>query len=249
MAQRGRPAKVLSSSDLDALMIFIQNLPFLKKNQIAALNLLSRDNQNFNEAELKILKLADREKSLHQQKQTLFEQIKVKQQNQQKLLENEVEILELEVKKHERDYFFRLDRALESYMKIQKAILNDRIRLENERRRDVLKKSDKSTSEAKKRRSEQNKRKYELGAAVLALFKELNVDIESKTSDELQMMFKKSMLLSNEIKTTEFYKESFRLTQSHEQGNQLFIRALNGLSEITFSNEKFHLLLLKKYLL
>ncbi|WP_368970999.1 hypothetical protein, partial [Bacillus cereus] len=79
-----------------------------------------------------------------------------------------VEILALEKNKQEREDFFRLDRALESYMKIQKAVLNDRIRLENERRRDVLKKSGKSTSEAQKRRNEENRRKYELGGAVLA---------------------------------------------------------------------------------
>lgn len=248
MAQRGRPAKVLSSSDLSELLLFIRSLPFRKKNQENALDLLQRAEQDFDEAEMKVLKLADREKSLHQQRQTLLEQIKLKEKNQQKLLDNEVEILELEIKKHERDYFFRLDRALESYMKIHKALLNDQIRLENERRRDVLKKSGKSISEAKKKRSEQNKRKYELGGAVLALFKELNVEIESKTSDEILTMLKNSMLLSSEITTTEIYKQAFSLSKSDNQANKLFIRALNGLPEFTFSNEKFHLVLLKKYL-
>ncbi|KOC58586.1 Replication protein [Habropoda laboriosa] len=115
---------------------------------------------------MKVLKSADREKLLFQQRQGLLEQIKLKEKNQQKLLENEVEILALEKNKQEREDFFRLDRALESYMKIQKAVLNDRIRLENERRRDVLKKTGKSTSEAQKKRNEENRRKYELGGAI-----------------------------------------------------------------------------------
>ncbi|WEV50091.1 hypothetical protein OZX61_12055 (plasmid) [Acinetobacter sp. ESL0695] len=151
MAQRGRPTKVLSSSDLSELLLFIRSLPFRKKNQEHALDLLQRTEQDFDEAEMKILKSADREKLLFQQRQGLLEQIKLKEKNQQKLFENELEILALEKNRQEREDFFRLDRALESYMKIQKAVLNDRIRLENERRRDVLKKSGKSTSEAQKK--------------------------------------------------------------------------------------------------
>ena len=39
------------------------------------------------------------------------------------------------------DTFFRLDRALESYQKIEKAALENRIRLENEHKRDILNKT------------------------------------------------------------------------------------------------------------
>jgi hypothetical protein len=38
------------------------------------------------------------------------------------------------------DNFFRLDRALESYQKIEKATLEDRIRVEKEDRRELSKK-------------------------------------------------------------------------------------------------------------
>ena len=48
------------------------------------------------------------------------------------------------------DLFFRLDRALESYQKIEKAALDNRIRLENEHKREILQKSHKELTEAQK---------------------------------------------------------------------------------------------------
>lgn len=134
MAQRGRPAKILSQSDLGQLLNFLKTLPFLKKNQQQALQLLQQVDKNFNDQQLNILKTADRQRIQYQQRQVLLEQLQLKASNQQKLLENEAEILALSAQDLDQDTFFRLDRALESYQKIHKAVLNDRIRLENERR-------------------------------------------------------------------------------------------------------------------
>ena len=63
--------------------------------------------------------------------------------------------------------FFRLDRALESYQKIQKAALENRIRVENEHRRDILNKTHKKLTEAQKRRNAENQLKYALGGLEL----------------------------------------------------------------------------------
>ncbi|MBF7686523.1 hypothetical protein I2F17_11915 [Acinetobacter sp. B10A] len=246
MPQRGRPAKVLSSADLDELCLFLQNLPFRKKNQIRALDLLQRVEQDFDEAEMKVLKLADREKSLHQQRLTLLHEIQVKAKNTQKLDANEAEIFELSAQYQDQEVYFRLHRALESYQKLHQALLNDRIRLQNERRRDILAKTSKSPTEAQKRRNEENRRKYEVGGAVLALFKELNVDIESKSAEVLKNMLKNEILFTHRIKRTEIYKQSLELTKHTEQARVLFLQALNDLPTYTLSDEKIHLVLLNK---
>lgn len=106
MPKRGRPAKVFSATDFENLRTFLQQLPFLKKAQEKALNLLQNSSENFDDQQFKILKFADREKILYQQKQTLLEQIKIKQKNQQKLLQNEAEILALSALDLDQETFF-----------------------------------------------------------------------------------------------------------------------------------------------
>ncbi|WP_228157244.1 hypothetical protein [Acinetobacter sp. CFCC 11171] len=140
MAARGRPAKILTSNDLMTLQQFLKNLPFLKKNQQQALTLLQQANGIFNDKQLNLLKAADRDKNQFLKRQALIEQIKLKDKNQQPLLANETEILALLTQEMDQDNFFRLDRALESYQKIEKAALENRIRLENEHKREILQK-------------------------------------------------------------------------------------------------------------
>ena len=121
MATRGRPAKVLSSKDLLELEKFLIDLDFLKKNQQKAIQLLQKEYEALDEKDLNLLKIVHREKNQYQQRQTLLDQIKTKQKNQQKLLANEIEILQLLEKEQNQDNFFRLDRALTSYQKNRKS--------------------------------------------------------------------------------------------------------------------------------
>lgn len=136
MAARGRPAKVLSSKDLLELEQFLRNLDFLKKNQKQAAHILiSKQDYELDEKDLRLLKVVHREKIKFEQRQALIPQIQIKQRNKQPLLANEIEILGLLRLELNQDVFFRLDRALESYQKLEKAALDNRIRLENEHRR------------------------------------------------------------------------------------------------------------------
>ena len=144
MATRGRPAKVLTPNDILTLQQIVENLPYLKKNQKLATSLLhSKEFSELNEKDLSLLKIVHREKIQFEQRQSLIAQIQIKQRNQQQLLANEIEILQLLEKEQDQDTFFRLDRALESYQKIEKAAHEDRIRLENEHKRDILNKTHK----------------------------------------------------------------------------------------------------------
>ena len=83
MANRGRPTKILSPNDIQALQHFLKNLPYLKKNQQQAFSLLSQSHGPYNENQLKLLKTVDREKNHYQTRHALIEQIQKKQKNQQ----------------------------------------------------------------------------------------------------------------------------------------------------------------------
>ena len=73
---------------------FLNDLDYLKKNQKQATTLLhSKEFHELDEKDLSLLKIVHREKIQFEQRQTLIEQIKLKEKNQQPLLTNEIEIL------------------------------------------------------------------------------------------------------------------------------------------------------------
>jgi hypothetical protein len=247
MPKRGRPAKVFSATDFENLRTFLQQLPFLKKAQEKALNLLQNSSENFDDQQFKILKFADREKILYQQKQTLLEQIKIKQKNQQKLLQNEAEILALSALDLDQETFFRLDRALESYQKIQKAVLDDRIRLENERRREILQKTGKTITEAQKKRNEENRRKYEIGGAVLAAFKKLDIKIETDTPEQIHNRIVNSHQFVSKVKSTKIFKQIVQQQNNFFRRQNLFIDVLEGLSTWSNRDQKLSTIEIEKH--
>ena len=231
MATRGRPAKVLSSKDLFELEEFLMNLDFLKKNQQRANTILhSKEYDELDEKDLRLLKIVHREKVQFEQRQRLITQIQLKQSNKQPLLANEIEILQLLEKEQDQETFFRLDRALQSYQKLEKAALDDRIRLENEHRREVLRKTAKTLSEAQRKRNIENQRKYELGGAVLAAFKQLNIDISQSTPDQIKNRIINNKNFVDSVKNTKIFNEVKKYQDNYFNREKLFVDVIQGLA-------------------
>lgn len=246
MVQRGRPAKILTPSDLDALLDSLQKIPFLKKNQRHALQLLQQQDRNFDEKQLAVLKIADRQNTQYQQRKLLIEQIKLKEKNKQTLLANEIEILQLLEKEQDQDTFFRLDRALESYRKIEKAALENRIRLENEHKRDILNKTNKELTEAQKKRNAENQLKYALGGIVLSIWKHAQWDIDPNNVETVEHRIKNSFRTATKIRNSALFQEAIAMTQDSKEASRLFFLALNALPTYNINQEDFHKVLLKK---
>ena len=231
MATRGRPAKVLSSKDLFELEEFLMNLDFLKKNQQRANTILhSKEYDELDEKDLRLLKIVHREKVQFEQRQRLITQIQLKQSNKQPLLANEIEILQLLEKEQDQETFFRLDRALQSYQKLEKAALDDRIRLENEHRREVLRKTAKTLSEAQRKRNIENQRKYELGGAVLAAFKQLNIDISQSTPDQIKNRIINNKNFVDKVKNTKIFNEVKKYQDNYFNREKLFVDVIQGIA-------------------
>ena len=247
MATRGRPAKILTTTDLVELEKFLADLPYLKKNQKLATALLhSKEFSELDEKDLSLLKIVHREKIQFQQRQALITQIQIKQRNQQQLLANEIEILQLLEQEQDQDTFFRLDRALESYQKIEKAALENRIRLENEHKRDILNKTNKKQTEAQKKRNAENQLKYALGGIVLSIWKSYQVEIDPNNLKTVENRIKSSLLSSGKILNSVLYKEALAMTQDHKEAKKLFFLALEKLPTYNINQEDFHKVLLKK---
>ena len=246
MAARGRPTKILTQNDLLTLQQFLENLPYLKKKQQQALTLLQQPQAPFNQQQLSLLKTVDREKNQFLQRQALIEQIKLKEKNQQPLLANEIEILALLKQDMDQDLFFRLDRALESYQKIEKAALDNRIRLENEHKREILQKGQKQLTEAQKKRNAENQLKYALGGIILSIWKKAEWNIDPDHLESVEHRIKNSLISNSKIQNSQLYQEAFNLTQDHQQARTLFFLALDALPTYKTQQEEFHKALLKK---
>ena len=246
MASRGRPAKILTTTDLIELKKFLIDLDYLKKNQQKAIQLLQQEYDQLDEKDLNLLKIVHREKIQFEKRQLLITQIQLKQKNQQQLLANEIEILQLLEKEQDQDTFFRLDRALESYQKIEKAALENRIRLENEHKRDILNKNNKELTEAQKKRNAENQLKYALGGIVLSIWKGYQVEIDPNNLKKVENRIKSSLLSSVKIRNSALYKEAFAMTQDHSKARKLFFLALEKLPTYSSNQEEFHKALLKK---
>ena len=246
MATRGRPAKILTTTDLVELEKFLADLPYLKKNQNLAISLLhSKEFSELDEKDLSLLKIVHREKIQFQQRQAMITQIQIKQRNQQQLLANEIEILQLLEQEQDQDTFFRLDRALESYQKIEKAALENRIRLENEHKRDILNKTNKELTEAQKKRNAENQLKYALGGMILSMWKGFQVGIDPNNLKKVENIIESSLLSNSKIRNSALYQEAFAMTQDHKEAQKLFFLALEKLPTYNINKEEFHKVLMK----
>ena len=230
MAARGRPTKILTTEDLLELEKFLTDLDYLKKNQKQAIMLLhSKEFHELDEKDLSLLKIVHREKIQFEQRQALIEQIKLKEKNQLPLLANEIEILGLLQQEMDQDLFFRLDRALESYQKIEKAALDNRIRLENEHKREILQKSHKELTEAQKKRNAENQLKYALGGAVLSAFDALKRSTENIDPEKVRNLIVNNQTFYQEIRKTQLFEYIDSQTKNYFRSTDIFIKVVEEL--------------------
>lgn len=247
MAARGRPTKILTTEDLLELEKFLTDLDYLKKNQKQATTLLhSKEFHELDEKDLSLLKIVHREKIQFEQRQSLIEQIKQKEKNKQRLQANEIEILQLLEKDQDQDTFFRLDRALESYQKIEKAAFDNRIRLENEHKREILQKSHKELTEAQKKRNAENQLKYALGGIILSIWKQAEWNLDPDHLEKVEKRIKNSFTSVSKIQKSELFQEAFAMTKDNKQATQLFFLALEKLPTYKMGDVEFHKAVLKK---
>ncbi|MBJ8454214.1 hypothetical protein I6M83_21115, partial [Acinetobacter bereziniae] len=164
----------------------------------------------------------------------------------QRLQANEIEILQLLEKDQDQDTFFRLDRALESYQKIEKAAFDNRIRLENEHKREILQKSHKELTEAQKKRNAENQLKYALGGIILSIWKQAEWNLDPDHLEKVEKRIKNSFTSVSKIQKSELFQEAFAMTKDNKQATQLFFLALEKLPTYKMGDVEFHKAVLKK---
>lgn len=194
MKKIGRPAKLISKVNILELKLLMQNAHYLTAKQNRIFAILDLPLEQFTDRQLAELKAVLREQEKFQQRQKLLQDIQLKQKNLQRLNVTELEILDLASRPQDRDTFFRLDRALESYQKIGKAIEANKIRVEVEKNRAALLKRQEKAQHQKQRTAE-NRLKYTLGGLLLSILKEKGQIVDLNAIDDVKKQLRQAFEL------------------------------------------------------
>ena len=151
----------VTSIDLDELNNFIDSLLFLSKQQ-ERFNQIS-NKTDFSDDEIKLIKSNLREMNVHKKRIETLEIIRFKTKTTQQLSDLETEILSYDLCK--RDDFFNCQRALNTYIRLQKITQSEIKRIDHKVRNERIQKV--RQTDAQKRRKENERRKYFLGGVVL----------------------------------------------------------------------------------
>lgn len=165
MGKPGRRKIQVTSSDLDELNAFLDQLRFMTKQQ-ERFNQIS-DKTEFSEDEQKLVKANLREMKAHQKRMDTFKIIDFKSSTKQTLTDLEAEILNYDWSI--RDDFFNLQKALNTYIKLEKITHNEIKRIDQQERQKRINAVRSEQTEAQKKRTAENRRKYFIGASLLGL--------------------------------------------------------------------------------
>lgn len=175
MGKPGRRKIQVTSSDLEELNAFLDQLRFMTKQQ-ERFNQIS-DKTEFSEDEQKLVKANLREMKAHQNRLETLEMIKFKSKTTQPLTDLEKEILSYNLSN--RDDFFNCHKALNTYIRLEKITQSEIKRIDHKVRNERIQKVRKEQTEAQKQRTAENRQKYFTGATVLRLkqiFKQDHID-------------------------------------------------------------------------
>ena len=109
--------------------------------------------------------------------------------------------------------------------------MENRIRLENEHKREILQKSHKELTDAQKKRNAENQLKYALGGAVLAAWNKLNLSTENIDPEKVKNTIVNNQNFFRMVSNTTLYQYIHPRTENYFRSRELFIKVIEGLCE------------------
>ncbi len=222
--KRGRPAQLLQVAELHDFVEFLLEKDPRSELQNQVIDALQAEEFNFDmlsEAQQILVKEALKPYREHLKLKLLFEELNVlakKTEYEAKFIElyqeyqkNELAISELNILKTMCTRYYRF-KAQQLELKDLELYLGQ------------IKKKD-----AGKKRKAENQRKFELGGAVLAAFKDLGMDISESTPEQIRNRIKNVTKFHNDVLKSKVYQEVKNYKNEYFERNKLFIDVLEGL--------------------
>ena len=241
--KRGRPAQLLQIAELHAFVEFLLEKDPRSELQNQVIDALQAEDFNFDylsEAQQILVKEALKPYREHIKLKLLFEELS----QQPKKTEYEEKFLEL----YQRYQKENLDPAEVNILKMMcTRYLNFKAqKLEYSDLELYLSQIQKKN--ASEKRKAENKRKFELGGAVLAAFKKLNIDISNDTPQQITNRIVNTTKLHNEVRKSLIFKDVKTYKNEYFESNKLFIQVLEGLHTWKKDGELLSVIEIKKTL-
>ena len=241
--KRGRPSQLLQMAELHAFVEFLLEKDPRSELQNQVIDALQAEDFNFDylsEAQQILVKEALKPYREHIKLKLLFEELS----QQPKKTEYEEKFLEL----YQRYQKENLDPAEVNILKMMcTRYLNFKAqKLEYSDLELYLSQIQKKN--ASEKRKAENKRKFELGGAVLAAFKKLNIDISNDTPQQITNRIVNTTKLHNEVRKSLIFKDVKTYKNEYFESNKLFIQVLEGLHTWQKGGELLSVIEIKKAL-
>ena len=241
--KRGRPAQLLQIAELHAFVDYLSQKKDRSDLQNDVIAMLRAENFNFDslsEAEQILVKEALKPYREHMKLNLLFDEVSV-QYPQTAYEKKFVQLFETYRDNELSGADFNILKTMATrYLsfKAHKLELSD---LE-------LYLSQIQKKEANKKRTAENHRKFELGGAVLAAFKELGIDISESTPEQVKNRIKNVTKFHNDVVKSKVYQEVKSYKNGYFERNKLFHQVLEGLNTWKKEGELLSVIEIKKAL-
>ena len=241
--KRGRPSQLLQMAELHAFVEFLLEKDPRSELQNQVIDALQAEDFNFemlSEAQQILVKEALKPYREHLKLQLLFDELSQNFQH----TEYEEKFLELYQRYQKED----LDPAEVNILKMMcTRYLNFKAqKLEYSDLELYLSQIQKKN--ASEKRKAENKRKFELGGAVLAAFKKLNIDISNDTPQQITNRIVNAGKFHDNVRKSLIFKDVKTYKNEYFESNKLFIQVLEGLHTWKKDGELLSVIEIKKTL-
>lgn len=222
--KRGRPAQLLQMAELHAFVDYLSQKKDRSDLQNDVIRMLRAEQFNFDslsEAEQILVKEALKPYREHMKLSLLFDEVSIlysKNAYERKF----VQLFEAYRDKTLSSVDFNILKTMANrYLnfKAHKLQLSD---LE-------LYLSQLEKKEVNKKRTAENHRKFELGGAVLAAFKDLGIDISKETPEQIKSRIRNTKKLHDDVMKSKIFQDVKNYKNEYFERNKLFIDVLDGL--------------------
>jgi hypothetical protein len=241
--KRGRPAQLLQMAELHAFVEFLLEKDPRSELQNQVIDALQAEDFNFemlSEAQKILVKEALKPYREHLKLQLLFDELSAlpkQTEYEAKFIElfysyqnKELDVAELNTLKTMCTRYLKFKAQKLEYSDLELYLSQIQKKKNN------------------KKRSAENHRKFELGGAVLAAFKKLNIDISNETPQQITNRIVNTAKFHNEVRKSLIFKDVKEYKKEYFKANKLFIQVLEGLHTWQKDGELLSVIEIKKAL-
>lgn len=232
LKKRGRPALLLNEIELKTFVKYVEDYKVddqVTRNAVSAVKRVGFSMQQLSETESVILKQAVKPFRAYQKIEIVVQELlKCPESNRSAYQNKFVQLYQQHLSDRENDWTLNILKTMAvRYLRFQDQMESER---DNQVDPLALYLSQLEKKEKKQQRNLDNHRKFELGGAVLAAFKQLNLDITEQTPEQIKNIIMNSHNLYYKVKKSQVFREITQVETNESNQIGLFFDVIDGLN-------------------